>query len=289
MNDAHDEDLFRLASLDDAQGPARPLSAAETDALVGRVLEATAIPPGGGGSGVTGGKVLIGLATIALLSGGGAWVAQSAMHAPRVDRPERPEPIPGSRAPEARTTRLSASESPSHASVPQAAEMPTQAAPAAPMPVDVPASSEPTRRAPRTPSAPAETESAVDLLAEANRLRRAGAYAQAEATYRRVVATSPGAREAHVARVAAAGLRLDRLGDAQGAARLYREAMRGRGALAAEATFGYARASRSLGDRAGEIEALRAIVERHPASPYVRPATERLRALGVVVPGREGE
>jgi tetratricopeptide (TPR) repeat protein len=270
MNDARrDEDLFRFASLDAGDGPAKPLSNDAADALVLGVLDA-ALPPapasGSGGataSGASQGKVIAGLATLALVTAGVVWSL-------RTPEPLR-TPVP-----------------PTVAAPPTVAVTPVEA-----MPEVVTPSVEATPVAPEVEVAHVRSDASmanataevnvVDLLAEANRLRRSGAYDEAEATYLRVVQTNPRAREAHVARVAAAGIRLERLDDAAGAARLYRDASRGSGALAAEATFGLARSTRELGDTAAETQALRALVERYPSSPYVRLAVERLRTLGITV------
>lgn len=273
MNDARtDEELFEFASLDGADGPARPLSSTAADALIANVLDGVGAPPNGGsgssaaaGKGLIGAKIAVGIAVLAMAGGGGLLT----MREPR-DRFVANVPRPSPAAPE---------EAGVHVAPAEPDMVFEELLPEEPEPV--------VREARREPAAPQVAP--PDLLAEANRLRRAGSYGEAEATYRRIVQLSPRSREAHVARVAAAGLRLDRLNDPQGAARMYREASRGSGGLAAEATFGLARASRALGDRAAETQALRSIVERFPRSPYVRPATDRLRSLGVNVTPREGQ
>jgi hypothetical protein len=277
MNDARtDEELFSLASLDGADGPARPLSTAATNALIDSVLDGVGAPPSGGssgaaaGKGLIGAKIAVGIAVLAMAGGGGLLT----MREPRerfVANVPRPSP-----------------------SVEEAGVAPVVTAPEEEpdMVFEELLPEEPEARAERTPERRAPAAPAVtppDLLAEANRLRRSGSYAQAEATYRQVVQLNPRGREAHVARVAAASLRLDRLNDPAGAASLYRQAARGSGGLAAEATFGLARASRALGDRGAETQALRAVVERFPRSPYARPATDRLRSLGVNITPREGQ
>jgi hypothetical protein len=79
MNDARkDDDLFRFASLDAGEGPAAPLSNDAADVLVRGVLDAALPPPTPGtgpstSSGITPGKALVGLATIALVVGGVVW------------------------------------------------------------------------------------------------------------------------------------------------------------------------------------------------------------------------
>ena len=279
MNDARtDEELFELASLDDAVGPALPISGAATEALIANVLDGVGAPPPSAstsaataGKGILAAKIAVGIAAIAFVGSGGALMMRE-----RDERFVANVPRPSPSIPE------------EQAVVPPAPAEPDMVFEEL-LPEPTPTPEEPAARPRMERPAPAPGESAPDLLAEANRLRRSGSYAQAEATYRRVVALNPRGREAHVARVAAAGLRLERLNDPGGAARLYRDAARGSGGLAAEATFGLARASRALGDRSAEIQSLRAVVERFPRSPYVRPATDRLRSLGVIVTPREAQ
>lgn len=129
----------------------------------------------------------------------------------------------------------------------------------------------------------AERVAPIDLLARANTLRTDRAWRDAEALYAQVATASPGTMSSYVARVAAAGLRLDHLSDPAGALTMYRAAMRERpnGVLDAEVRDGIARALRARGDRAGEIRALRDLEARHPDSSAALRAAERLRALGV--------
>jgi TolA-binding protein len=285
MNDARsDEELFEFASLD-ADGPARPLSASAADALVANVLSGVGAPPSGSGSAgagkaLIGAKLAVGIATLVFVAGGGTLM----MREPRerfIANAPRPSPaLPEETVTSAPTIEVAPPAPPEPEPVVERRPEPVIAARPEPERVERPAP----RLAPEAP-----VEAPADLLAEANRLRRAGSYREAESTYRRIVSLSPRSREAHVARVAAASIRLERLNDPRGAASLYREAQRGSGGLAAEATFGLARASRALGDTNAEKQALRSLVERFPSSAYVRTATERLRALGVTVTPREGQ
>ena len=162
-----------------------------------------------------------------------------------------PEPAPAPPAPEAETL-------------------------ATPEPEEVVAPPE-TRARPRTArEAPSE-----DLLAEANALRGAGRFREAEALYQRVARSERGAFTGYVAEVAAAGVRVEHLRDARGALAGYRRALAARpgGPLDAEAREGEARALRVLGDRAGEARALEALVSAHPSSAQARRARSRLEEL----------
>ena len=88
----------------------------------------------------------------------------------------------------------------------------------------------------------------------------------------------PGTATAYVARVAAASLRLDHLGDPAGALALYRGALAG-GALGEEALLGTARCHRALGDRASEAATLRRLLAAHPRSLLAAQASARLAEL----------
>lgn len=119
-------------------------------------------------------------------------------------------------------------------------------------------------------------------MKQANEQRRARQWQAAEALYQRVMREHPGTSAAYVAAIAAASIRLDHLGDARGALRLYQSALASgvNRALAEEARWGLAEAHRALGDDAREIRALQDFVTRHPGSPLIPQARARLRALG---------
>ena len=134
---------------------------------------------------------------------------------------------------------------------------------------------EPVAPAPSTPD---------DLMKQANEQRRARRWRAAEALYQRVMQEHRGTSAAHVAASAAAAIRLDHLGDARGALRLYRTALGGGRALAEEARWGLAEAHRALGDTAGEQRALDDFVARHPGSPLIPQARARLRVLQARTP-----
>ncbi len=118
-----------------------------------------------------------------------------------------------------------------------------------------------------------------DLMAEANALRGEGAWARAEATYLRASRARPGSGTAHVADVAAAGIRLDQRRDPRGAIRLYRRALRTGGPLAVESREGLARAFRALGRADAERDALADLLARHSGSRAARHARQRLQEL----------
>jgi hypothetical protein len=119
-------------------------------------------------------------------------------------------------------------------------------------------------------------------MKQANERRRARQWQGAEALYQRVVREHPGTSAAYVAAIAAASIRLDHLGDARGALRLYQSALASgvNRALAEEARWGLAEAHRALGDDAREARALQDFLARHPGSPLIPQARARLSALG---------
>ncbi len=132
------------------------------------------------------------------------------------------------------------------------------------------------------PAPPATPATPEDLMKQANEQRRTRKWQAAEALYQRVVREHPGSSAAYVAAIAAASIRLDHLGDARGALRLYQSALASgvNRVLAEEARWGLAEAHRALGDDAREARALQAFVARHPGSPLIPQARARLGALG---------
>jgi tetratricopeptide (TPR) repeat protein len=120
----------------------------------------------------------------------------------------------------------------------------------------------------------------ADRLAAASALRARHRYREALALYLQVIELDPDGMQASVARVAAAEVQLDHLGDTAGAERLYREAKTQGGELTAEAQFGLAQVARVRGDATSERQALQDFLSRHPGSPLVSAARRRLSALG---------
>ena len=131
------------------------------------------------------------------------------------------------------------------------------------------------------PRVPARAGGADDLLQRANRLRGDGDYRGAERTYLRAVAANPHGLTAYAARVAAAGLRLERFEDARGALQLYKEALRAQpaGSLTPEIHEGMAHAYRALGRAADERRALQALLSDQPSGPAAERARARLQVL----------
>jgi tetratricopeptide (TPR) repeat protein len=115
-------------------------------------------------------------------------------------------------------------------------------------------------------------------LKTANQLRRQGRWADAERAYSEVLVTYGATAQGPVAALAAASLRLEHLGDPQGALRLYQTALRS-SSLSAEAELGIANCYRALGDRDAEMRALRRLVATHPHAAFHERAAARLRAL----------
>ncbi|MEO0323558.1 MAG: tetratricopeptide repeat protein, partial [Myxococcota bacterium] len=118
-----------------------------------------------------------------------------------------------------------------------------------------------------------------DLLERANGLRGARRYSAAERASLEVVRLHPRTRAAYVAQVAAAGLRLDRLGRARAAGRLYRAALRRGGPLDAEVRYGLSRVAARVGPPGEERRALERLLAEHPGSPYAATARRRLAML----------
>lgn len=121
----------------------------------------------------------------------------------------------------------------------------------------------------------------IDLLARANQLRAHKRWGAAEAIYLRVLERRAGARVSSTAALAAAELRLSKLGRPRAALQLFERALREEpeGALAEQARHGIARAFRALGDTPGEARALRAFIAAHPGSLMLPHAERRLRVI----------
>lgn len=128
----------------------------------------------------------------------------------------------------------------------------------------------------RLPSARAS--SALDLLKTANQLRRQGRWADAERAYAQIASGYGSTAQGPVAALAAASLRLEHLGDPRGALRLYQTALRA-SSLSAEAELGIAECYRALGQRDAEVAALRRLTSAHPQALFRERALRRLRAL----------
>lgn len=99
----------------------------------------------------------------------------------------------------------------------------------------------------------------------------------------RVMRRYHGTSAAQIAQLSSAALHLEHLGQPREALRLYQgaAAAQGRGPLAEEALYGAAEAYRALGDRDGEVRALRGLLrlEGVGRSPLLQRAEARLRIL----------
>ena len=124
-------------------------------------------------------------------------------------------------------------------------------------------------------------EHTADLLREANRLRARGQWAEAAATYRKVIDLGPDSAEAYPADVALGNLELQQGRPLPALAR-YEHALakHPNGALSEEARWGKARALRAAGRTAEERAALDDFRKRHPDSPLAPVAAQRLAELG---------
>jgi tetratricopeptide (TPR) repeat protein len=162
-----------------------------------------------------------------------------------------------------------------HALAPQPVEL------AAPPPAAQPVVKTARNEQPEPAKSTSDARSARDLLEHANRLRGEGRYRAAERTYLRVVAQNPSGAAGYAARVAAAGLRLEQLNDAQGALHLYEDALRASpaGPLAPEVHEGMAHAYRALARPSDERNALLALLARQASGPAAERARQRLRVL----------
>ncbi|AEI66379.1 tetratricopeptide repeat protein [Corallococcus macrosporus] len=284
-----------LLPLDEAAGPARRISRERSAQMVLAALEADALvaqpaprprakrPP-------------VWLMTGALLVAGAAAAAvwsftrQGAVPTPRVEDASltvAPWPRPGD--PGARGSEpsprgaLSARDAEGDSGAPgaSAAARVTEGPPGAEA---LPAASNagaPGPARPRAPAASAKPGAQEDLLLKANGLRSEGRWKEAESLYLRVIRAEPSSLASYVARVASGSLRLEHLGDAPGALRQFKAALRlqPRGVLDQEAQHGIAEAHRVLGDRDAERGALEVFLAAHPDSPLVPSARARVREL----------
>ncbi|AKF04611.1 tetratricopeptide repeat protein [Sandaracinus amylolyticus] len=273
---SHDEFDDALAAqlglgLDDEPGPARRITPQQSAALIAGALDAWQGTPAANVSAPVRSAAPVRLAylvaAISALIAVGSVAAMTIVLSRGPERSEEPVMVLPQESP-----RDEAIEEP------VAPEPPPEPAIEAPPVVEEPEENEradaPARRrpAPRTPD---------DLLAEANALRSAGRWREAEATYARVPREHPDSFSAYVAQVAAGDVRLAHLRDPRGALRLYRRALAARpgGPLDAEAREGIARALRRLGDPRGERDTLRALISAHPTTPAATRARARLAEL----------
>lgn len=252
-----------LRALDDDAGPARPLPAAALEALAASAVERAFPVAPAPGARRSAPRWAVAAAVLACTSAAAAFVAGQRL-APRTAEPAA---VPSSAAPAAPARALDPARGPGARALPAPSVEDARAARPAP-------STEP-RAAPLASELAPPPE---DLLRTANQLRQQGRWREAERAYGRVMERYPGTATAYVARVAAASLRLDHLGDPAGALALYRGALAG-GALGEEALLGMARCHRALGDRANEAATLRRFLAAHPRSLLAAQASARLAEL----------
>lgn len=252
-------DDVALDPLDAEPGPARPLSTASAAAIADHVVSELQLAP----------RAQFRSRPARAIVVGGLLSAAAAAAAYAVDRhwsePARVEP-PVVQPPQA--------------PVPPA---PLSVAAEQPLATSSPAggTTHPADRAPEHDLRPIALHSpaAADHLAQANSLRGERRYGEALERYLYVAQAYPKSMQARAAQLAAAAIRLERFGDADGAERLYRRLAAEPGELQAEAEFGLAEVARARGDRALEDRALRNFMERHGEHPLAAAAARRLRAL----------
>lgn len=267
--------LDALSELD-GEGPARPLDDDQAEALIAGALDAWA-PPRASASGAGQSAAWWATAAAVMLIAGAA-AAALVLRGPNTVRPEtEAESAPPAESGTETPTDRGAAAAPQRAREEDRFPEPVEIAHEDDSVLDV--APRPRRRPRATPERTPD-----DLLQRANQLRGGRRWAEAERTYLEVTSAYPGTHAAYVAQVAAASIRLERLGRAAAAARLFRAAIRTGGPLDPEARDGLARALRRSGDRSGERQALQGLLERHPGSPYASRARERLAELEAAGP-----
>ena len=265
----------QIMRLDSLEGPALPLSAAEVDRMASAIAGRAASVDGVARSGprrrlLPGGlrwRVAVGVAIVTGSAAALHWIP--GRHTQTLSKGAAVQPgasvlVPGSRVvegPRAVPPALSALEPVSSA---RSLDTGPSGSPSGTRGVSAERSSVPAR-----------------LLAHANELRRAQLWAPATAIYERIIREFPASAEAYSAKVAAASLRLEKLGDPATARQLYRQALRspGSGALDEEILWGLGRADRAAGDPRAERATLERLLAEHPQSRHAPSARARLRQL----------
>jgi tetratricopeptide (TPR) repeat protein len=124
------------------------------------------------------------------------------------------------------------------------------------------------RPAAPSPSAPEQpSRNPAGLLAEARTLRQGGRFAEAGATYARLLREYPTSSEARAATVSLGELYLSQLGDAKSALRSFDAYLSRPGALSQEAGYGRIRALQKLGRAEDAQRAIEAYLATYPKSP----------------------
>jgi hypothetical protein len=256
-----EKSLLERLSLDGRPGPARPLSAADSAALVRRALDEEFAQPSSrrAPSALRRWYALVATAAFFALAGAAtaAYVAHRHFTSPTV----APAPVKANAAPSAALPMV----------------------PSAPTPVALPAPAV----APPVSSSPPQPHTAriaVDALKRANHLRAEHRWRDAERAYEEIVRAVPDGDDATAAAVAAASLRLEHLSDPRGALGLFKKGLRGGGSgpLAEEAHYGIALAHRALDEKEAETRALELFLREHSDSVLLPKVQERLKSLGAL-------
>jgi hypothetical protein len=281
-----------MPRLDGGPGPALPLPSAQLEAAVDAALDAafpplaSAAPAGARVEGARGARakrrarVAAGVLLLAATLGSAAFAAVGHWRALRPATPSAPANQPAGATPAALASQPAAETRPAATGAPFPVSAPPSDSevPVTPTPVS---SASSVMMEPPAATHPRPSVSSEDLLREANRLRSARRWSEADQTYERVVATRPRGDDAYVALVAAGALRVDHLGDPRGALRLLGAAdrLRPQGPLREAIGWSQIAAFHALGDAAREIPALDAFVAAYPDSPWQPAARRRLQEL----------
>ncbi|HEY2900272.1 MAG TPA: tetratricopeptide repeat protein [Polyangia bacterium] len=273
-----------LQRLDDAGGPARPLSDQQARALVRGALSrviagdadgrARAVPARQiGRAAIVIAGVLLGGAAVAGLTASRLW-RSTPMLSTMIDHQSPSVPSAGEAATEAA------------APVEETAPAPTGAEASAPRPSEHHKTAPHSRTTAHVADARASTEPEVaggyadDVLSLANQLRGQRRWRDAAIAYQRVITTFPETDSAFVAMLARAELLLDHLGRPTEALGLFQRALaQPSGLLTEEAHYGIATCYRALGDSERERQALNAFLAAHPHSLLRASAAVRLAEL----------
>jgi hypothetical protein len=180
-------------------------------------------------------------------------------------------PAPGAAVPIATPSDRSSGSARAVSAPPSPARAPQVAEPAEP---PSPAIS----RDPEASAVAPPTESAAELFASANQLRRSGQDAAAISAYRGLQQRYPSSPEARLSRATLGTLLLQR-GDASGALQEFDRYIQVGGSVLEEALAGRARALGVLGDARAEARAWRLLLERFPGSVHAARARTRLAEL----------
>lgn len=261
-----DEVLGELDALKrglDSPGPALPLSPEREQAMLDAALAQQGTPLARTRSARP--AVVLALVAVGAAAALGVLSLTSSDAGPPSE-PARPG-APASAQPSVTSTPGSGQSPPSAPAEPSAALVPAPAEPAAPP-----------SRAAASPSTDVARE--VDLLKQANDLRRTGDFAGAEKLYRQVIARYPQTTSAYVAMSSVASLIMAR--DPAAAVEMYRAARRAHpsGTLDLEIRQGLARAYRKQGQTGAERRELEELIARYPSAEASERARARLAELG---------